>query len=62
MSKSHNIVILQRMKGLILLYSNLLLTCYWEKDHSCSEQISEVKTFEKKSNTWQDTLRKIKIE
>ena len=59
MSKSHNIVMLQR---LILLYSDLLLTCYWEKDHSCSEQISEVKTFEKKVISWQDTLRKIKIE
>ena len=62
MSKSHNIVILPRLKGLILLYSDLLLTCYWEKDHSCSEQISEVKTFEKKVISWQDTLRKIKIE
>ena len=31
MSKSRNVVILLRMNGLILLYSDLPLTCYWKK-------------------------------
>ena len=32
MSKNHNVVILQRMNGLILLYSDSSLTCYWRKN------------------------------